>query len=86
MSKVKKMYFTQNETWDSNFVDEFNVNVFDSYIEAAQLIARELDAQSAHYPDERVFWLMDANHNTPVRVKVFAENVREYHAEIEDLK
>jgi hypothetical protein len=81
MSKL--WYYTENEEWDSDSLDEYESSQEETYTEVAGSIAEELDAQSAHYPDERTFLLMEALHNTPVKVTVYGETVRSYTAKIE---
>ena len=77
MSNSKWM-FCLKDKWCEDSVDPYEANMYASYNDAAEEIAEYLDNLQAHYPDERVFWLLNVNDTFPQKMNVTAENVRHY--------
>jgi hypothetical protein len=54
-----------------------------SHIEAAQRIAKHLDAQDDEVKERRAFWMRQEDHERPLLMHTFSEIVVEYYAEIQ---
>ena len=79
---LKTFYVCTELEWDKSTTFEWREVYMASYIEAAQRIAKYLDAQDDEVQERRRFWLLQDDHDSPLLMYTEAELVVEYYAHI----